>query len=225
VETIAECSLPEKILLAAYNLENTGLTPFSAEALIVAAWQRYPRAFGLKGYVEQYPDSNKVLATLMGGRGLAKRGWLAKMGAKLYALTREGRQQVRRLSPGDDLPPEAPEAMQLPLELDKLMQVLITSSALQKYQGDHKQDLNFADACRFWNITEHLTGKDLDERIDIVRNGLLELDRVLGDNSALLGNGRLLTANDATDLSHLDNHLFQRFERHLTLLRNRVARN
>ena len=36
----------------------------------------------------------------MGEKGLARRGWLVKMGQKLYALTRDGRQVVRRLLPG-----------------------------------------------------------------------------------------------------------------------------
>ena len=94
---IAECTVPEKILLAAHQLEKQGQSPFSAEALIVASWQRFPRTFGLKGYADQYPDSNKVLSSIMGERGLARRGWLAKMGQKLYALTKEGRQVVVRI--------------------------------------------------------------------------------------------------------------------------------
>ena len=89
--TIAECTVPEKILLAASELEEKGESPFSAEALIVAAWQKFPRAFGLKGFSDQYPDSNKVLASIMGGKGLTRRSLLVKMGQKLYALTREGR--------------------------------------------------------------------------------------------------------------------------------------
>ena len=69
VETIADFTVPEKILLAALQLEEAGQSPFSAEALIVAVWQQYPRTFGLKGYAEQYPDSNKVLSSLMGEKG------------------------------------------------------------------------------------------------------------------------------------------------------------
>src|SRR3984957_12133081 len=99
---IVECTLPEKILMAANGLEDAGQSPFSAEALIVAAWQKFPRAFGLKGYADQYPDSNKVLTSIMGEKGLARRGWLAKMGQKLYSMTREGRQMVRRLMQADD---------------------------------------------------------------------------------------------------------------------------
>src|SRR5437764_6329036 len=101
---VEEFTVPEKILLAADHLDKEGQSPFSAEALIVASWQKFPKTFGLKGYAEQYPDSNKILSSIMGEKGLARRGWLIKMGQKLYALTREGRNVVRRvlLEDGED---------------------------------------------------------------------------------------------------------------------------
>ena len=95
MNAVAECTVPEKILLAVYQLEEQGQSPFSAESLVVAAWQKFPRTFGLKGYADLYPDSNKVLTSIMGEKGLTRRGWLAKMGQKLYTLTREGKQAVR----------------------------------------------------------------------------------------------------------------------------------
>ena len=125
VNTIAEFTVPEKILLAAYQLEEAGQSPFSAEALIVAVWQKNPRTFGLKGYAEQYPDSNKVLTSLMGEKGLARRGWLNKMGQKLYSLTREGRQVVRRLRQEEPSAAPAPtETVAMPRDQDKLLQTL-----------------------------------------------------------------------------------------------------
>ena len=102
---LADCTVPEKILLAASNLEEAGQTPFSAESLIVSAWRTYPTTFGLKGFEEQYPDSNKVLAGIMGEKGLPQRGWMVKVGQKLYSLTRDGRQVVRKLLQGEDTPP------------------------------------------------------------------------------------------------------------------------
>src|SRR5262249_21700394 len=66
VNTVVECTVPEKILIAAHELEQHGQSPFSAEALIVASWQKFPRTFGLKGYADQHPDSNKVLSCIMG---------------------------------------------------------------------------------------------------------------------------------------------------------------
>ena len=102
---VDEFTVPEKILLAADTLDKQGQSPFSAEALIVVSWQKFPKTFGLKGYADQYPDSNKVLSSIMGERGLTRRGWLAKMGQKLYTLTREGKQVVLRLQEGGEPPP------------------------------------------------------------------------------------------------------------------------
>src|SRR5205807_468685 len=113
IANIAEFTVPEKILLAADKLEKAGQSPFSAESLIVAAWQQSPRTFGLKGYADQYPDSNKVLSSIMGEKGLARRGWLVKMGQKLYALTREGRQVVRRVLQQEDEPAPVSSAFRL----------------------------------------------------------------------------------------------------------------
>src|SRR5947207_14713140 len=94
---VDDFTVPEKILLAADLLDKEGQSPFTAEALIVASWERFPTTFGLKGFAEKYPDSNKILSSLMGEKGLARRGWLVKMGQKMYALTREGRAVIRRV--------------------------------------------------------------------------------------------------------------------------------
>jgi hypothetical protein len=223
VNTIAECTVPEKILLAAHQLEEAGQSPFSAEALIVAAWQKYPRTFGLKGYAEQHPDSNKVLSSIMGEKGLARRGWLCKMGQKLYALTREGRQVVRRLQQ-DDAPPPSAEPVTLPREHDKLVQALLASTAVRKHQEGRGNELTFADACRFWSITENLTGPALDARLDALRTALHDIDRQLGRGAAVLSDGRHFPAAAAALLCEVHEHLEERFARHLTLLRNRSAR-
>ena len=70
---IADCTVMEKILLAAHQLEQEGQSPFSAEALIVTSWQKFPKTFGLKGYADQYPDSNKVLSSIWVSAGWPSR--------------------------------------------------------------------------------------------------------------------------------------------------------
>ena len=60
----------------------------------MAAWQKFPKTFGLKGYTDQYPDSNKILSSIMGEKGLAGRGWLVKMGQK--ALRPDARRPAGR---------------------------------------------------------------------------------------------------------------------------------
>ncbi len=226
VNIVVDTTLPEKILLAAYQLEEAGQSPFSAEALIVGSWQQYPQTFGLKGYAEQYPDSNKVLSSIMGEKGLARRGWLSKMGQKLYALTREGRGVVRRLMQEEDAPPEVSgRPTTVTRDQDKLLQSLFQSSALQKYQEGRKQEWTFADACRYWGITENMQGDALDARLDHVRANLADIERHLGLGSATLSDGRSITADEVSMLYDVHNQMHTRFGRHLTLLRSRTARN
>lgn len=225
MNVLAECTVPEKILLAAYSLEEAGQSPFSAEALIVAAWQKYPRTFGLKGYADQFPDSNKVLASIMGVKGLARRGWLGKMGQKLYQLTREGRQVVRRLLQAGDHPAPSAPALKVSREQDRLLLGLFGSTAVDRFLDGRRQELTFADACRFWAITENLHGEALDARIDHVRAGLADLERQIGLGRVTLSNGRSISADDLGLLLDVHAYLEERFSRHLNLLRHRAGRS
>jgi hypothetical protein len=224
VNPVSECTLPEKILVAAAALEAQGQTPFTAEALIVAAWQKYSLTFGLKGFEEQYPDSNKVLSSLMGEKGLVKRGWLLKNGHKQYTLTRDGRQVVRRLQQGDAPAPRPAAPVKLSREHDKLLQGLLVSTAYEKFREGRQQELKFADACRYWGITENLSGDALDERLDLLEMTLAESERQIGNGSATLGNGHSITGDDTGVLCDLHGYLRQRFAPHLTLLRKRAGR-
>ncbi|MHB1426545.1 MAG: hypothetical protein ACYC3I_25570 [Gemmataceae bacterium] len=225
MNTIAECTVPEKILLSAFHLEEQGQSPFSAEALIVAAWQKYPRTFGLKGYDQQYPDSNKVLASIMGEKGLARRGWLVKMGQKLYSLSNDGRRTVQRLLQGDGPEPvKSDRPVKLSKEQDKLLQGLFVASAYDKYREGRHQEMNFADACRFWNITDNLPAEVLDARLDQLRAALSEIERQIGMGSADLSDGHNINGEDIAQLRDIHNQLSQRFSRHLTLLRNRALK-
>lgn len=225
VTAVAEFTVPEKILLAAWQLEEQGQSPFSAEALIVAAWLKFPRTFGLKGYTDQYPDSNKVLTSIMGGKGLAHKGWLTKMGQKLYALTREGRSVVRRLHNGGEPAPAEAEPVKPSRDQEKFLLGLLGSPALEKFQEGRKPELTFADACRFWGITEHQHGEAVNARLDKLRAGIAELDRLLGGDSTTLSNGRSISPEDIALVAKLDKYLEERFGRHLSLLRNRAVRN
>jgi hypothetical protein len=227
VNPVSDCTVPEKILLAAYQLEQEGQSPFSAEALIVASWQKFPRTFGLKGYADQYPDSNKVLSSIMGVKGLARRGWLAKMGQKLYTLTRDGQQLARRLTQGGDTKTQAAAEVEHKLSRDheKFLMSLFASPATRKFEEGLKQEVTFADACRYWGVNENMHGEALDARLDHFRANLADLNHVLGQQDAVLSNGRSVSRGDLQMLNQVHDQLRERFGRHLSLLRNRVGRN
>ncbi len=221
--SVADCTVPEKILLAAHQLEAEGQSPFSAEALIVASWQKFPKTFGLKGYTDQYPDSNKVLSSIMGVKGLANRGWLVKMGQKLYTISREGRQTVQRIQAGGE-----PDVIQGPVrftrEQEKFLQRLFETSALEKFNEGRKPELTFGDACRFWEIGEAMGAEAINGRLGKLRLQLTELERLLQGVDAELSNGRSVAADDLTHLLQVHQYLEERFSRHLNLLRTRAER-
>ena len=220
---VEEFTVPEKILLAADTLDKQGQSPFSAEALIVASWQKFSKTFGLKGYADQYPDSNKILSSIMGEKGLARRGWLVKMGQKMYALTREGRQVVRRVLLEEE--EEQPGAnVKLGREMEKFVLSLLDSSSVQKFEENRKAELTFADACSYWGITENMKGDALDARIQQVQTYLTELDRTLADADAELSTGRAFGPGDVRFLTNVHRYMEDRFDRHLNLLKSRALK-
>jgi hypothetical protein len=225
VNVIADCTVPEKILLAASQLEQQGQSPFSAEALVVASWQKFPRTFGLKGYSDQYPDSNKVLTSIMGEKGLARRGWLAKEGQKLYSLTRNGRETVKSLLAGEETDEDAPPAVKLTREQEKFFLGLLSGAAVEKFQQGLKLELTFGDACKFWGVTENLRGEAVDAKLDRLRAGITDVERVLGENDVELSNGRSISKDEIKLVRKVDDYLMERFSRHLTLLRNRADKS
>lgn len=222
---IVDCTVPEKILLAAHQLEEQGQSPFSAESLIVAAWQKFPKTFGLKGYTDQYPDSNKVLSSIMGERGLTRRGWMVKMGQKLYSLTKEGQVIVKRIQSGEEAPPPPPRTARISRDQEKVLLGLFNSTAVQKYEESRKEELTFADACRFWGLTDNVGGDAVDTRLDRMRSQLNEIARGLGSASVDLHNGRVIAREDIEQLQEVRDYLEERFARHLSLLRNRAVRS
>ncbi|MSQ95422.1 MAG: hypothetical protein EXR98_12800 [Gemmataceae bacterium] len=221
---VDDFTVPEKILLAAENLEKKGHSPFTAEALIVASWERFPSTFGLKGFADKHPDSNKILSSIMGEKGLARRGWLVKMGQKLYALTREGRNVIRRVMMQEEEPAPEGGTQRMSREHERFLKVISDSTAVHKFEDNRKHELTFADATRFWSITENMKGDQLDDRLEDVDKTLAELDRVLADVDGELAGGRAVTAGDIRVMTNIHRYMEDRFERHLNLLRSRTAK-
>ncbi len=219
MSTVAEYTLSEMILLAAHKLEEHEQSPFSAEDLIVESWKQFPRAFGLKGYQEQFPDSNRVLSSIMGEKGLARRGWLDKMGQKLYQLSKEGRRVIRRMTDSfaDGEPEDGPR---LPREQEKLILGLLDSTAARKFAAKKAFELSFGDACRFWSINDNLSGEALDEQLREVDKVLDAAERSLAKGSLAVGH-RDLSTEDVELLRNIHEHLQDRFTRHLSVVRNR----
>ena len=96
-------SLNDKILIAALKLsKGDARIEFKAEDLLVQVWKEDKPAFGLRGYEENYPDSNNLYVKLMGKKSLVRLGYLKKVGEKTYTLTEAGLSIASSLKPTDE---------------------------------------------------------------------------------------------------------------------------
>ncbi len=226
-EVIAEYTVPEKILLAASVLDKRGETPFTAEALIVCSWKGHPLTFGLKGFADQHPDSNKILASIMGEKGLAKKGWLQKVGQKLYILTDDGRDVVQKLQQGEPVtlsrPAKSIKIPSFPPELESFVQLIFESAAFTKFQEQRRAEIIFVEACKFWCISETMTTETIDAKRLIFADNLKQL-KVEVKPSTMLSNGRSLDPEDLDFIIKVHEFLQDRFSRNLAMLRHKASR-
>ncbi len=224
VISIEDCTVPEKILLAANQLEEAGQTPFSAEALIVIAWQKYPRTFGLKGFVELHPDSNKILASIMGEKGLARRGWLVKTGLKMYALTKDGQLVIKRILQGEDRPASRQSTIRTNKETDRILLAIMDSDVVIKFEDGRKQEVSFSDACKFWTIQDGMNAEQIEFRIHTVKKCLQNVEHQIGLGNAVLSTGQSVAMVDVVRVAEIHKHLEEKFSRHINLLKVRAAK-
>jgi hypothetical protein len=203
-------SAPEHLLLAALALEEQGRSPFREESLVVAAWERAPAAFGLRGYEDRHPSSNRVICEIVGNRRLVRRGLLARVGAKLYALTPAGRALAHKLS-----------GRPAPAGAAGLLLRLEASAAAQMHRAGRTTNITFKDAAAFWGLSDGDCGGQLDRRLELVASTLEDARQRAGAGAWVLEDGREVSADDVDRLHRAHDYLSARFARILSLMRSR----
>jgi hypothetical protein len=90
-------SIPYHLLLAAFELvRGQRDVSFDFGPLAVAAYKRNRKMMGLKGFEQEYLDTNALLSSLSGKRGLIQgKQWFWKAGKKRYVLSPTGIQVAR----------------------------------------------------------------------------------------------------------------------------------
>lgn len=217
----------QKILLAAHNLEGKGYKPFTAAALTVAAWEVDAKTFGLRGFEEKYPDNNRVECCVMGVRGLANRGWLHKVGQKLYELTRQGREEAERILRGNDSPLPKRRALmkvQVPKDLEKALVSLFVTTAFRRYEEGMKREITYRDAQRFWGLSETAHGDAVNLTLAKVPAVLAAVEQLLIGDSIELSSGQSVSHADLKSLAAVHRFLTEQFSRNLHQQRERAFR-
>ena len=173
-----QLSIVEKLLIAAIDLEENGKRPFTAEDFVINAWKNFPDAFGLAGHLDEngnrmYPDSNRVFAEIMGSKPIRKKGFLEKVGTKLYQLTESGKGEAKRLSNrflGDSETETDTGKSGLNREMVLKIKRLFSSKAFEKYVGQRIEEITFYDACAYWGITPRSSAIQLESRLANFQN-------------------------------------------------------
>lgn len=220
-------TVPEKLLIAALEVRKRSAT-FTAEDLIVEAWRRYPDTFGLSGYSDRYPDSNRVLTNIMGTKGMRGKGWLRKVGEKQYRLTSTG------LSDGETLLRGVTQATgessaYLRAELDRqttaALQRLLSTGAARKALEARSETISFHDACGFWDITARSNANTLNVRLADTH---VLLDRAMGalsgkdESEGLKLSSGFVTKAQIMSLRNLHNEMLSRFKNETDIIRRRT---
>ncbi|OGP54662.1 MAG: hypothetical protein A2162_04070 [Deltaproteobacteria bacterium RBG_13_52_11b] len=209
---MAELSKAEKLLVAACLLSSEGHTVFSAENLIVRAFQAFPRDFSLKGYPE-YPDSNVVLTQVMGKKApLIVRGWLEKTGVKQYRLTPKGLDD-RNLLEHDQ---GGISNVRLERLLEEGLARLLKSASFELFKSGQKEQITFNQFCRFAGLSARDKWQKIQNKLASVRHAVEEA-RKLGESGqgAIIwvgGHNDKVSGDDLRLLDPLLTFLLQRFK-------------
>lgn len=143
--------LRDQVLLAALEVTEGDLgKSFTAEDLLMRAWRRDPLSWGLRGYEQQHPDSEKIYkeidrANVKGGMmGL---GLFEKVRQRTYRLTPSGLIAASKLR-------EADPSMHALAEraLATAIKDIISHPVFLSWTKDSRTPRYFRDAGHFWGI-------------------------------------------------------------------------
>jgi hypothetical protein len=160
--------LRAKILLAALHCSGGDLAKtFTAEELLVAAWEEDPMAFGLRGFERQHPAS-EVIHREIGKRGpgtqsMVEMGLLEWVDSRVYRLTLKGLQRASELTPDSSETREKANR-----ELEARLSRLLGHRVFQSWLRDSTSPRSFRDAGQFWGIAAGTPARVIKERIALV---------------------------------------------------------
>lgn len=220
-------SVADKLVLAASDLDREGRRRFSAEDLVVAAWRRFPDVFGLAGYRDDsgrlaYPDSNRVFAEIMGSKPIRQRGFLTKVGNKMYQLTDAGREYARALSETSGEIPVTKAGLARPtLEAIKK---LLGSKAVEKIKNKRVDDVTFYDACAFWGISPMSSAIELEGQVANLKEIVASAREAIRQHrvATFSHGGSSFGASDLDTLLEVNQFLQSKFATELDVIRRRT---
>ena len=222
--TDRKLSVADKLVVAAHQMRVAGKSPFTAEDLVVAAWRAYPDTFGLPGYADSdgrsaYPDSNRVFAEIMGTKPVRQRGYLVKVGNKLYQLTEAGADYAEGLKAEAVGTEKVGLARPLKDELERLLK----AKATDKLKAGRIDEITFHDACGFWKISSRSSAIEFTGRYNNIEKLIASAKSAAHDKGiALRHGGGAITLAEVNSLQELHHLMRERFAAEIDVLLRRT---
>ncbi len=219
-------TVSEKLVLAALELEKEGESPFSAEALVVQAWRRFPDTFGLAGYTDNegnllHPDSNRVFAEIMGSKPIRKQGYLVKTGRKMYQLTESGRERGRSLGSKDTQADSGKGSIARDIQYE--VRRLVKSKAFKKFTAKTAENITFFDACSFWGISPATSAIEFKGRVENLKSVVGTAQKALSSDSNRFKYANWdLTVEDLQKLREVHSFLMEKFKEDISIIVRRT---
>jgi len=214
--------LKEQILLAALDCSGEeGQRTFSFEELLVRAWQRDPVPWGLRGFEQLHPDSERIHRELDSrgktNKGVVGLGLLEKVSARVYRLTPRGLAAASRLAPADVRLKERVERT-----LEGEIRRIIEHRAFREWLKDPSRPKHFRDAGHFWGIAAGTPPRVIRERLHRVEATLETAREVLMergmDGAGDKGGAVAFDLEDISRAQEFQRVLLERFASELKIL-------
>lgn len=215
-------SVVDKILLAALKCSDAEIRKtFTAEQLLVAAWESDRWAFGLRGFENQHPDANKVYTKIDGTSGLVRRGMLEAEGDRILRITVAGLAQAQsiKMSIGEDM---SVVQVKVDRQLQEALVRLINSREFRDWLENPSREWRFREAGSFWGIAPGTPAKTVRKRVGEVERVLeaarQRMDQMSTDSIVEQRGRNLVDRSDIDRLLELHNSLKRRFSRDLRMM-------
>jgi hypothetical protein len=122
----------------------------------------------------------------MGNKGLKGRGWIEKVGQKLYKLTASGTSIAKSLA--DSAQSTASRASTIDRKQIAIILRMLESPAFKKKNEQDEQSILFRDACKFWGISSYSDASTVNTQFRVNRDLLADLEKAIASSAT----GRLV---------------------------------
>lgn len=176
--------LRDQLLAAALRRSKGELdAEFSAEELLVEAWQADKQAWGLRGHENLYPDSDRITRELdsrgKGQQGLVGQGLLARVEPRVYRLTAKGMAAATKVEGGRD-----ESYAKLSRALETQVRRILEHPVFVSWLKDPSTPTRFRDAGHFWEIAPGTPARVIRDRILTIEETLQAAEDLLDDHDA-----------------------------------------